>query len=90
VSLLQNFTSSREELATAFSSLSRPKHCNTLLYDAIHDASEQLMKKHDGRKAFVVLSDGGDVRSQYSIGTAIDLRNAPTRLSIRYSSRTGR
>jgi VWFA-related protein len=72
VSLLQSFTSSREELATAFSSLSRPEHCNTLLYDAIHDASEQLMKKHDGRKAFVVLSDGGDVRSQYSIGTAIE------------------
>lgn len=72
VSLLQSFTSSREELATAFSNLSRPKHCNTLLYDAIHDASEQLMRKHGGRKAFVVLSDGGDVRSKYSIGTAIE------------------
>jgi VWFA-related protein len=72
VGLLRGFTSSREELAAAFSSLSRPKHCNTLLYDAIHDASEQLMKNHEGRKAFVLLSDGGDVRSKYSIGTAIE------------------
>ncbi len=72
VSLLQGFTSSREKLAAAFSNLSRPKHCNTLLYDAIHDASEQLMKNRGGRKAFVVLSDGGDVRSKYSIGTAIE------------------
>jgi VWFA-related protein len=72
VSLLQGFTSSREELATALSKLARPKHCNTLLADAIHDASEQLMKNQRGRKAFVVLSDGGDFRSKQSIGTAIE------------------
>jgi VWFA-related protein len=72
VGLLQGFTSSREKLATALSNLSRPKHCNTLLYDAIHDASEQLMKLQGGRKAFVVLSDGVDVRSKYQIGTAIE------------------
>jgi VWFA-related protein len=72
VSLLQGFTSSREELQTAFSKLSRPQHCNTVLFDAIHDASEQLMKKQGGRKAFVVLSDGGDVRSKHSIVTAIE------------------
>jgi len=72
VTLLQGFTSSREELATAFSKISRPKHCNTVLFDAIHDASEQLMKGQGGRKAFVVLSDGGDVRSKNSIVAAIE------------------
>jgi VWFA-related protein len=72
LSLLQGFTSSREELQTAFSKLARPKHCNTVLYDAIHDASEQLMKKQSGRKAYVLLSDGGDVRSKHSIVTAIE------------------
>lgn len=72
VTLLQGFTSSREELATAFSKISRPKHCNTVLYDAIHDASEQLMKTQGGRKAYVLLSDGGDVRSKNSIVTAIE------------------
>jgi VWFA-related protein len=77
VSLLQSFTSSREELSMALSNLSRPKHCGTLLYDAIHDASEQLMKKKDGRKAFVVLSDGGDARSKHSIGTAIEFAQRP-------------
>lgn len=30
------------------------------------------MRKQGGRKAFVVLSDGGDVRSKYSIATAIE------------------
>jgi VWFA-related protein len=72
VSLLQGFTSSREELQTAFSKLARPQHCNTVLFDAVHDASEQLMKKQAGRKAYVVLSDGGDVRSKHSIVTAIE------------------
>jgi VWFA-related protein len=72
VSLLQGFTSSRQEVSAALAKLARPKHCGTLLFDAIHDASEQLMKKQGGRKAFVLLSDGGDVRSKYSIGTAIE------------------
>jgi VWFA-related protein len=72
VGLLQGFTSAREKLAAAFGELSRPQHCNTVLYDAIHDASEELMKNHGGRKAFVLLSDGGDVRSKYSLGTAIE------------------
>jgi VWFA-related protein len=72
VSLLQGFTSSREDLAAALAKLGRPRRGNTLLFDAVRDASEQLMKKQGGRKAFVVLSDGGDVRSKYSIGTAIE------------------
>jgi VWFA-related protein len=91
VNLLQGFTSSREELATAFNNLDRPKHCNTLLYDAIHDASEQLMRKQAGRKAFVVLSDGGDVRSKYSIGTAIEFaQRADTIIySVLFANRQG-
>jgi len=72
VGLLQGFTSSREKLAAALYDLSRPKHCNTVLYDAIHDASEELMRNHAGRKAFVLLSDGGDVGSKNSLGTAIE------------------
>jgi VWFA-related protein len=31
-----------------------------------------MMKKQSGRKAFILLSDGGDVRSKASIGTAIE------------------
>lgn len=72
VRLLQDFTSSRADLSAALDQLSRPERRNTLLFDAVHDASEQQMKKMTGRKAFVVLSDGGDVRSKNSIVTAIE------------------
>jgi VWFA-related protein len=72
VSLLQGFTSSRKEISQALNQLSRPKRCGTLLFDAIHDASEQLMKKQSGRKAYILLSDGGDVGSTTPISTAIE------------------
>jgi VWFA-related protein len=72
VSLLQGFTASREDLADALGKLGRPKRGGTLLFDAVRDASDQLMKPETGRKAFVVLSDGADVRSRNSIVTAIE------------------
>lgn len=90
VSLLQGFTSSREKLAAAFSALSPPMHCDTHLYDAIHDASEQLMKKESGRKAFVLLSDGGDVRSKCSIVTAIEFAQRADTIITQCSSRIGK
>jgi VWFA-related protein len=72
VSLLQGFTSSRQELERALSQLRIPPKAATLLFDAVKEASEELMKNQDGRKAYIVLSDGVDVRSKNSIGTAIE------------------
>jgi VWFA-related protein len=72
VGLLQGFTSSREALAKALEALEIPKQAATLLFDAVKQASEQLMKRQNGRKAFILLSDGVDVRSKASIGTAIE------------------
>jgi VWFA-related protein len=72
VDLLQGFTSSREALAKAFAALEIPKRGSTLLFDAVRQASEEQMKRQSGRKAFIVLSDGGDVHSKTSIGTAIE------------------
>jgi VWFA-related protein len=72
VSLLQGFTSSREALATALDALVIPKQASTLLFDAVRDASEKLMEHESGRKAFILLSDGGDVHSKTSIRTAIE------------------
>jgi VWFA-related protein len=72
VSLLQGFTSSREALAKALDALEIPKRASTLLFDAVRHASEALMRPEQGRKAFIVLSDGGDVNSHTSIGTAIE------------------
>jgi VWFA-related protein len=72
VSLLQGFTSSRPSLEKALSELRVPPKGNTLLFDAVKEASEELMKNEVGRKAYIVLSDGVDVRSKNSIGTAIE------------------
>jgi VWFA-related protein len=72
VDLLQGFTSSRDKLAAALDQLEIPKQGSTLLYDAVRRASEELMLKQSGRKAFIVLSDGVDVRSENTIGTAIE------------------
>ena len=43
----------------------------TLLYDSIYLASNELMKKQQGRKALIVLTDGVDHGSKESLNTAI-------------------
>ncbi len=72
VGVLQEFTASREKLGAALELLRIPPRPATLLYDAILQASDNLMRKQNGRKAFILLSDGLDVRSQNSIGNAIE------------------
>jgi VWFA-related protein len=44
----------------------------TLLYDASYLASDELMKKQQGRKALIILSDGDDRGSKYGLETAIE------------------
>ena len=44
----------------------------TQLYDAVFLASNELMKKHQGRKALVILSDGVDRGSKTSLESAIE------------------
>ena len=44
----------------------------TLLYDAAYLASDELMKKQQGRKALIILSDGVDTGSKLSLETAIE------------------
>jgi VWFA-related protein len=44
----------------------------TLLYDAIYLACNELMKKQQGRKALIVLSDGDDRGSKESLQSAIE------------------
>jgi len=62
VGTLQNFTSSRVELAAALNQLKIPPifELGTLLYRAIRTSSEDLMLNRSGRKAFILLSDGMD------------------------------
>jgi len=44
----------------------------TLLYDAVYLASDELMKKQQGRKALIVLSDGVDRGSKETLATAVE------------------
>jgi VWFA-related protein len=44
----------------------------TMLYDAVLLASDELMKKQQGRKAVIVLSDGVDTGSKVSMARAIE------------------
>jgi VWFA-related protein len=86
VELLQDLTSSREKLQSALASLqisdqqqtdeggSSDEHLDQggLLYDGIYLASNELMKKLQGRKAIVVLTDGVDRGSKESLDDAIE------------------
>ena len=92
VETLQDFTASREKLADALDRLAIPPRPATLLYDGIKQTSENLMRPQAGRKAFILLSDGMDVRSQTSIGTAIEYaQRADTIIySILFPHRMGR
>jgi VWFA-related protein len=44
----------------------------TLLYDAVYLASDELMKKQQGRKAIIILSDGVDRGSKETLRDAIE------------------
>jgi len=44
----------------------------TTLYDAVYLASNELMKKQQGRKALIVLSDGVDTGSKETLASAIE------------------
>jgi VWFA-related protein len=87
VELLQDLTSSRPKLQAALQMLdtsqadqqgssggggSRSRSGGgTLLYDAVYLASDDVIKKQQGRKALIVLSDGVDHGSKESLVTAI-------------------
>jgi VWFA-related protein len=72
VQMLQDLTNSRQLLSAAMDRLQIPKRVSTLLFDAIHQTSDQPMRKQKGRKAFILLSDGVDVGSNTTLGAAIE------------------
>lgn len=81
VQLSQDLTSSRKQLEETLPLVDTPTRQElemegmrggTLLYDAIVKASNDIMKKRTGRKAFIVLSDGGENGSEATIDDAVD------------------
>jgi VWFA-related protein len=57
-------TPTREELRSQYGG-------GTLLFDAVSDASQDIMKKQRGRKALIILSDGGDNGSNATLASAV-------------------
>jgi VWFA-related protein len=89
VQILQGLTNSRELLSASLDQLRIPEQVSTLLYDAIHQTSDDPMRKQKGRKAFILLSDGFDLGSQTTIGAAIEFAQRADTLiySIRFGGK---
>jgi VWFA-related protein len=76
----QPLTGSRRDLDQALTLVDTPTRNQlrnqsgggTLLFDAITDASQETMTKQQGRKALIVLSDGGDNGSDATLSDAIE------------------
>jgi VWFA-related protein len=76
----QPLTGSRRELDQALAFVDTPTRNQlrgqygggTLLFDSLVDASTDIMKKQQGRKALIVLSDGGENGSDATISDAIE------------------
>jgi len=64
----------------------------TALYDAVFLAADEVLKKQQGRKAVVLLSDGVDNGSKTSIGSAIESAQRADMLvySIRFADDSAR
>jgi len=78
IDIRQALTSSHKDLQDVLSLVdSQTKEqiqegTGTLLYDAVRAASIQIMRRVEGRKAFVVLTDGVDVGSTITLTDAIE------------------
>jgi VWFA-related protein len=79
VKTMQPLTSSRADLQESLRMVDTPTKRElqsqygggTLLYDALSDASKEIMKKQEGRKALIVLSDGGENGSNATLAEAV-------------------
>lgn len=60
----------------------------TLLYDSVVEASDEIMSKQSGRKALILLTDGGENGSEATLDQAIDAAHRAGTLvySILYSA----
>jgi VWFA-related protein len=90
VQVLQGMTSSRQELSAALAKLQIPGEVATLIYEAVRQSSENLMRKQKGRKALILLTDGVSFRDKSDITTAIEFaQRADTMIyAIRFFGRT--
>ncbi len=71
---LKSMTNSASALHFALSRMSQRAAAKggTLLYDAVYVVAKDALAKETGRKAMVILTDGGDVGSRRSLAEAIE------------------
>jgi VWFA-related protein len=80
VQVRQPLTASRHDLSESLAFVDTPTRNQlrsqygggTLLFDAVVEASQETMKKQKGRKALIILSDGGENGSDATLSEAID------------------
>lgn len=80
IMIRQGLTSSHKDLQDTLALLDSPNAeqaqasggSGTLLYDAVRTASIKIMRQQQGRKAFIVLTDGVDVGSEMTLTDAIE------------------
>jgi VWFA-related protein len=100
VQVSQPLTSSREKLEKALVFVDTPTRAElrsqagggTLLFDATVNASKDIMAKRQGRKALIILSDGGENGSDATLSDAIEAaQHADTMIySILFGGSEGR
>jgi Ca-activated chloride channel homolog len=90
---LQGLTSSASALHLALSGLSPDSSAvgRTLLNDAVYAVAKEILAKESGRKAIVILTDGGDNGSRRPLAEAIEqAQRADVQIySILYSASAG-
>ena len=87
VSLTQDFTNSLSLLEKAIGLLAIGG--GTSLHDAVFLACDEKLRRESGRKAIVLISDGGDTTSKLKIGAAIEAAQRADTVIYAISNRIG-
>ena len=87
VSLTQDFTNSLSLLEKAIGLLAIGG--GTSLHDAVFLACDEKLRRESGRKAIVLISDGGDTTSKLKIGAAIESAQRADTVIYAISNRIG-
>lgn len=87
VSLLQDFTSDIRRLTKAIQSVSIGG--GTSVHDAVFLACDEKLKQETGRKAIILVSDGGDTTSKLKIKEALEAAQRADVIIYAISNRAG-
>ena len=87
VSLLQDFTSDIRRLRKAIQSVAIGS--GTSVHDAVFLAADEKLKPETGRKAIILISDGGDTTSKLKIREAIEAAQRADVIIYAISNRSG-